>query len=220
MKYSPATAMVFDTQSWQRYYEKQEWYSPDYAFEFGDMTALESYNYELIRAIDNELSATPAPTQKPTDYKFIFPNALEQKLTRDEVLAVPQSELLKARYEILARCGYVFEDTEWLEYFKQYDWYVTDSNFKFWDMNEIQSYNYELIRDIDEELTAEPSPTVKPSEYEFIFPNALEQKLTRDEILAVPQGKLLKARYEILARCGYVFEDTNGSSTSSSTIGM
>ncbi len=197
---------VFDTKSWQKYYEQQAWYSPDYAFEFGDMTALESYNYELMRAIDKELSATP--TVKPSDYEFIFPNALDTKLTRDEVLAVSRSDLLKARYEILARCGYVFEDAKWLEYFSQYSWYKPDSSFKFGDMNEVQSYNYELIRDVDESGGATPNPTVKPSDYEFIFPNALDTKLTRDEVLAVPQGRLLKARYEILARCGYVFEDT------------
>ena len=89
------------------------------------------------------------------------------------------------------------------------DRYVTDSNFKFWDMNEIQSDNYELIRSIDNELSATPAPTQKPTDYKFIFPNALEQKLTRDEILAVPQGKLLKARYEILARCGYAVSYTH-----------
>ena len=110
------------------------------------MNEVQTYNYELIRDIDEELIAAIG------DYKFIFPDALERMLTREEVLAVPQSELLKARYEILARCGYVFDTQSWQDYFEQFDWYMPNSEFKFGDMDTLESYNYELIRNIDEEL--------------------------------------------------------------------
>ena len=197
---------VFETKSWQKYFEKQSWYSPNPNFKFGDMNEIESYNYELIRAIDKEISGEVKPTEKP-EYDFIFPDALERKLERKEVLAIEQEDMLKARYEILARKGYVFETQSWQKYFEKQSWYSPDPNFKFGDMNEIESYNYELIRAIDKEISGETEskPTEKP-EYDFIFPDALERKLERKEVLAIEQEDMLKARYEILARKGYVFE--------------
>ena len=115
------------------------------------MNSIESYNYELIRSIDKEINGEVTVSTPSPQYEFIFPDAMTRKLTRKEVLAIDKDQLLKARYEILARAGYVFETKEWREYFEDQDWYEPDEDFGFYDMNEIESYNYELIREIDKE---------------------------------------------------------------------
>lgn len=206
---------VFNDTKYLKYYRQFDWYVEDPSFKFGDLDTIESYNYELLRAIMNEVFATPTPkpTVKPTvrptpvySTDFIFPNSSLEKLTRKQVLALDTDDLLEARYEILARNGYVFETKSWQRYFEKKSWYSPDKSFKFGDMTSIESYNYELIRAIDKEISATPAPTSVPGEYAFIFPDALDRKLTRAEVLAVDADELLKARYEILARKGYVFD--------------
>ena len=45
---------MFNTKEWKVYFEAQDWYVPDESVAFDDMNEIESYNYELIRAIDKE----------------------------------------------------------------------------------------------------------------------------------------------------------------------
>lgn len=205
---------VFKTEKYLKYYRQFGWYKENPDYEFGDLSSIESYNYELIRAIMNEIFATPtpAPTSTPaptatstTGEDFIFANSSDEKLTRAQVLMVDVDKLLEARYEILARNGYVFNTKSWQRYYEKKSWYKPNENFKFGDMSGIESYNYELIRAIDKEINGADAPSPTPG-YQFIFPDAMQRKLTRDEVLAVDKSHLLKARYEILARAGYAFE--------------
>lgn len=207
---------VFETKKYLEYYRQFDWYHEDPNFKFGDLDTIESYNYELIRAIMNEIFATPtpAPTSTPaptpsttssvSSKDFIFPDSSTEKLTRAQVLKVDVDKLLEARYEILARNGYVFNNKSWQKYYESKSWYEANEKFAFGDMNSVESYNYELIRSIDKEINGDDAPLPTPG-YQFIFPDAMKRKLTREEVLAVDKSQLLKARYEILARTGYVF---------------
>ena len=82
--------------------------------------------------------------------------AIRAGLPKKEIRALKTSQLIYARYEILARNGYVFNDKEYLEYYRQFDWYHEDPSFKFGDLDTIESYNYELIRAIMNEIFATP----------------------------------------------------------------
>lgn len=213
---------VFNTEKYLEYYRQFSWYHENPDFKFGDLDEIESYNYELIRAIMNEIFATPTPkpTEQPTENptptqtakpsksstNFIFPDSSNEKLTRAQVLSIEANKLLEARYEILARNGYVFKNASWQSYYDAKSWYTRDESFAFGDMNSIESYNYELIRSIDKEINGEVTVSTPSPQYEFIFPDAMTRKLTRKEVLAIDKDQLLKARYEILARAGYVFE--------------
>jgi len=151
------------------------------------------------------LNADDAPEydgSTATDSSYIFPNSSKKKLTEEEILSINKSLWPYARNEIYARHGYSFDTAKFRNYFKNKTWYK-EGGFSTKDLNSIEWYNMELIRDMEEEY-ADDEDEVE-YEKEYIFPESSTRKLTKAEIREVDEELWPFARNEIYARHGYKF---------------
>ncbi len=151
------------------------------------------------------LNADDAPEydgSTATDSSYIFPNSSKKKLTEEEILSINKSLWPYARNEIYARHGYSFDTAKFRNYFKNKTWYK-EGGFSTKDLNSIEWYNMELIRDMEEEY-ADDEDEVE-YEKEYIFPESSTRKLTKAEIRKVDEELWPFARNEIYARHGYKF---------------
>lgn len=142
-----------------------------------------------------------------TDSTYIFPNSSKKKLTREEILKVDEKLWPYARNEIYARHGYSFSNATFRKYFENKTWY-TEGGFSTKDLNEIEWYNMELLRSMEDEYKSESgssSGSTSSSSGSYIFPNSSTKKLTKAEIRAVDEDLWAFGRNEILARHGYSF---------------
>ena len=151
-----------------------------------------------------KLNASDAPEydgSTGTDSSYIFPNSSKVKLTEEDILSINKSLWPYARNEIYARHGYSFDTAKFRNYFKNKTWYK-EGGFSTKDLNSIEWYNMELIRDMEEEYAEEEAVAY---EEEYIFPNSDTKKLTKAEIRKVDKELWPFARNEIYARHGYKF---------------
>lgn len=146
-----------------------------------------------------------------TDSSYIFKNSSKQKLTRSDILSINKSLWPYARNEIYARHGYSFTESKYQKYFENKTWYK-EGGFSTSDLNSIEWYNMELIRDMEKEYEnssssgSSGSSSSKPDyEDDYIFPDSNIRKLTKSEIRAVDSDLWEFGRNEIYARHGYKF---------------
>ena len=154
-----------------------------------------------------KLNASDAPEYDGTtgtDSSYIFPNSSTQKLTEEDILSINKSLWPYARNEIYARHGYSFTQTKFKNYFENKTWYK-EGGFSTSDLNSIEWYNMELIRDMEEEYADDDSDDAPDYEDEYIFPDSSTRKLTKAEIREVDEELWPYARNEIYARHGYKF---------------
>lgn len=103
---------------------------------------------KTLRAL-NRSDAPEYSGSDATDSSYIFPNSSKKKLTEDEILSVNKSLWPYARNEIYARHGYKFTKKEFKNYFESKSWYKA-GGFDTKDLSEIEWYNMELIRWMEE----------------------------------------------------------------------
>lgn len=151
----------------------------------------------------NSSSAPEYDGSTATDSSYIFPNSSKKKLTEEEILSINKSLWPYARNEIYARHGYSFDTAKFRNYFANKTWYK-EGGFSTKDLNSIEWYNMELIRDMEEEYADDDEDEVDYKE-EYIFPQSSTRKLTKAEIREVDEELWPFARNEIYARHGYKF---------------
>lgn len=83
---------------------------------------------------------------------FLFPESSIKKLTQDQLRGLDDKKLALARNEIFARRGYIFNETEYKNYFSQKEWYKPDPNFNQGDLNLIERYNVNFIKFFEDKL--------------------------------------------------------------------
>lgn len=104
-----------------------------------------------IKPTDSTNSTSPTKPTQPTNpaqestYGFIFSDSSTRKLTSTEVSKLSDTELQYAINEIYARNGYVFKDKELKTYFNSMPWYTPNPSFSTSDLNDIESYNINLL---------------------------------------------------------------------------
>ena len=141
---------VFNTARYAAYFENQDWYYPG-GFSTSDLNEVEWYNMELIKSMEEEYGATPGDYNPSTSSSgYIFPDSSWKRLTRSEILSIPTSQWGYARNEIYARHGYEFNTAKYRNYFNQKSWYYP-GGFSTSDLNEVEWYNMELIKSMEEE---------------------------------------------------------------------
>ena len=80
---------------------------------------------------------------------YIFPDSATRKLTKAEIRKVDSELWEYGRNEIYARHGYKFTKAKFKNYFASKDWYKA-GGFSTKDLSEIEWYNMELIRWMEE----------------------------------------------------------------------
>ena len=104
-----------------------------------------------IKPTDSTNSTSPTKPTQPTNpaqestYGFIFSDSSTRKLTSTEVSKLSDTELQYAINEIYARNGYVFKDKELKTYFNSMPWYTPNPSFSTSQLNDIESYNINLL---------------------------------------------------------------------------
>ena len=140
---------VFKTARYARYFENKNWYYPG-GFDTGDLSDVEWYNMDLIKSMEEEYGAKPGGSSSGVASGYIFPNSSRKKLTRSDILSIAKSQWGYARNEIYARHGYEFNTAKYRNYFNKKSWY-SPGGFDTTDLNEIEWYNMDLIKSMEEE---------------------------------------------------------------------
>jgi len=81
---------------------------------------------------------------------FVFSDSSYRRLDMNELEELNLKQLRIARNEIYARHGYIFEDDELNEYFKNKNWYVPVGNNVI--LNEVELYNIEIVKQVENRL--------------------------------------------------------------------
>ena len=107
-------------------------------------------------AIDNSDEITTDDSEDETilvdiSSEFYIYDSDCRYLTEDELSVYSSEELGYIRNEIFARHGYVFESSEYSEYFNSTSWYVEDSSYSGDDstLNEYELANINLIKSLE-----------------------------------------------------------------------
>ena len=141
---------VFDQSKYKNYFANKTWYKAG-GFSTKDLNSIEWYNMELLQKMEKEYassgSSSSGSSSGTPDYEdeYIFPNSSTKKLTKAEIRAVDEELWPYARNEIYARHGYKFTKTKFKKYFESKSWYKA-GGFSTKDLNDIEWYNMELIR--------------------------------------------------------------------------
>lgn len=93
----------------------------------------------------------PGQDHRPflTDDGTRFPDSSQRYLSYGEIKNLDLEQIQTCINDIFAREGYIFKDSQYLNYYRQYDWYVeripADSFDMKTDLNEIEYANVELL---------------------------------------------------------------------------
>ncbi|MEG2860010.1 MAG: YARHG domain-containing protein [Clostridia bacterium] len=138
------------------------------------------------------------------DDDYIFPASDYKKLTRSQILGIPKSQWGYARNEIYARHGYEFHKAKYADYFESKNWYEP-GGFRSKDLNATEWYNMDLIKQMERDSGSSSDGGTSGTSSRYIFPNSDWKKLTRAQVLDIPESQWGYARNEIYARHGYEF---------------
>lgn len=144
----------FKNSTYRKYFENKTWYTPG-GFSTSDLNSVEWYNMELLKKMENGGSSSSSggsasgSSSSGTSSSYIFPNSSTKKLTKDEILAVDRSLWAYGRNEIYARHGYSFKTAAYRKYFQGKSWYK-EGGFSTSDLNSIEWYNMDLIKQMEE----------------------------------------------------------------------
>lgn len=147
----------FKDSQYREYFENKTWYKEG-GFSTSDLSEIEWYNMELILAMEKEYANSSSGSSSnssggssgsTTSDDYIFPNSSTRKLTKAEIREVDSDLWEYGRNEIYARHGYKFTKSKFKNYFSGKSWYKA-GGFSTSDLNEIEWYNMELIRWMEE----------------------------------------------------------------------
>lgn len=104
-----------------------------------------------VKPTDSTDSTTATASSMPTQptatssYGVVFSDSSTRKLTQAEVSTLTDTELQYAINEIYARNGYIFKDETLKTYYSSMPWYTPNPSFSTSDLNDIESYNINLL---------------------------------------------------------------------------
>ncbi len=136
---------IFDSEDLQQYFQQQEWYTPDPNYD-GSLSEVEKNNAEWLLGMEEAWG-----NESPDLTGFVFPDSNLRKLSALEVGSLSESEIRLARNEIFARHGHVFQSEDLQRHFQQQPWYQPNPLYDG-SLNEIETYNVELLMEIEESL--------------------------------------------------------------------
>ena len=136
---------IFDSEDLQQYFQQQEWYTPDPNYD-GSLSEVEKNNAEWLLGMEDAWG-----NESPDFTGFVFPDSNLRKLSALEVGSLSESEIRLARNEIFARHGHVFQSEDLQRHFQQQPWYQPNPLYDG-SLNEIETYNVELLMEIEESL--------------------------------------------------------------------
>ena len=139
----------FQNSKYRAYFEGKSWYKPG-GFSTSDLNSIEWYNMDLLKRMEQGGSSSGSGSSGgSTSSDYIFPNSSTKKLTEKQILAVDRSLWAYGRNEIYARHGYSFQTEAYRKYFQSKSWY-REGGFSTGDLNSIEWYNMELIKQMEE----------------------------------------------------------------------
>lgn len=165
----------------------------------------------LQSAVADDFTTNPYYECYRNHPSYVLPNSSSAYLNREDLKELTAEELDIALYEISARHGERFRDTDLQEYFDNRSWYSSS--------NPNSNYNtYETANQVLLEVyigQQEGAFTQPGNDYLDLFPGkdtyALEEStkeyLEAEELKELDEDELAIARSEIYARHGYVFSD-------------
>lgn len=165
---------IFNDPNLSDYFRDKDWYKQDPLFDESSLSNLELDNVNFINKYikENYETTTETTTEAPVrivnpnntstnnyynynynydyydDYQII-PDSSSRKLTRSELSGYSLETLGYIRNEIYARHGYVFQKDKYKEYFGSKSWYVPNYSFNSNDLNSIEKYNVQLIKEME-----------------------------------------------------------------------
>lgn len=145
----------FSNTKYEEYFDSKSWYWAG-GFSTGDLNSIEWYNMQLLKEMEgltgtsSSGSSSSGNSSGSTSSGYIFANSSKKKLTREQILSIDKDMWPYARNEIYARHGYSFKTAKFRNYFKKKSWYK-EGGFSTDDLNSIEWYNMELIRDMEKE---------------------------------------------------------------------
>ena len=157
---------IYTDSNFEKYFNSQEWYTPNPSFDESDLSGLEKENAEYIAEyIANKVTEGDAPTEPANttvkydanyyynnyrgDNTYIIPDSSVRRLTISELYGYSPETLALIRNEIYARNGYVFSKQKYRDYFSSKLWYNPNPDFNEGVLNEIEKYNIQLIKSLE-----------------------------------------------------------------------
>lgn len=101
---------------------------------------------------DSSNSLKTDEESKGNSNDYIIADSGNRKISEEEIKNFDLSKLSLARNEIFARHGYVFSVPEIKSYFEAKKWYKPNSNYNENDLNDIEKYNVDLIKNKENQL--------------------------------------------------------------------
>lgn len=171
----------------------------------------------------------PEPDQPPTppgvddfepfiaDSPWIFADSATRRLRPTELRVRSAEQLWRARNEIYARRGYIFSTPRGMAYSTllgtSYTPRTADASAIEAQFNEIEKYNIALIKSFE---VSRPNPIGPQGKNPWVFADSSARRLNHTELARLNKESLWRARNEIFARNGFIFQSDKGRKFSAS----
>lgn len=133
-------------------------------------TVLNNDNKVVSETVDSENKDNSNLNLQKTDSEttlnsneYIIVDSDKRKISKEEINNFDLSTLSLARNEIFARHGYVFSVPEIKSYFQIKKWYKPVPNFNADNLNDVEKYNIELIKNKENQLNRTNNVNVESS---------------------------------------------------------
>ena len=151
------------------------------------------------------MEAAPTPTAPPAlDDEYLFPQSDRAYLTDSDVHGLAQRELALAWYEIYARHGCRFAESDIQRYFDGKSWYTGTIPPQVFQDAVFNGFERENLRLLNPHT---PTPTLPPLpvDGDYMFAESSHRYLSNADLAGLTKDQLRIARNEIYARHGRRF---------------
>jgi len=142
---------------------------------------------------------------------WIFPDSSRRRLKATELRVRSAVQLWRARNEIYARHGYVFNSERGKAYTRllgnYYEPRTSNSSVVEGEFNGTEEYNIALIKSFE---VSRPNPHGPQPKNPWVFADSSARRLSSQEVGRLSEEQLWRARNEIFARNGYIFKTAKG----------
>lgn len=150
----------------------------------------------------------PVPTEQSP---WVFSYSTDRKISAMELRVRSERELWRARNEIYARHGYAFQSDKGKRYSSSLGKHYTNRGKSAAEVeatfNKTERYNIALILSYEK---GRPSPRKPKAGQGWIFADSSSRYLRQSEVATLDKAALWRARNEIFARNGYIFQSRKG----------
>jgi hypothetical protein len=188
----------------------------------------DTYNQKVGRAYvvqdivvytpSNDRPPSPPIAPTPDDFDpitpespWIFADSSTRRLQPGELRVRSAEQLWRARNEIYARHGYIFSSERGKAFTRMlggaYRPVSADGDRIEAGFNDIEQYNIDLVRSFE---SNRPNPIGPVAKDKWVFPDSSARRLDLSEVSPLSKDRLWRARNEIFARNGYIFQTQRG----------